>query len=293
MKKNNDIRAIETLSETTGVDQEVILDIINNQKKHIYYKSIKKGDKKRIIVSPGYEYKNLLKVIDKKILKKLDLPSAIKGGRKKESIYSNAKLHCEKEEVMSLDIKNFFPSINSKRVHRELVNRGFSENYATLIVNLTTCNGKLPQGFPTSNNIANMVITPMIERLQSLADKFGLTVTVWVDDITISGSHRVSKFKNLINKIIVQEAFTVNEKKAIKIMKKTDSQLVTKINVNSCKPRVQKGYVDNVRASIHKCSNNSFLLEKNKKSLQGKISFVKSINKEQGAKLKKQFDSLF
>lgn len=296
MIQKNDIKAVKHLSGIIGGGPEILIDIIINQKNYVYYKKITKGNKTRLITVPAIQYKNVLKTINKKILQKIDLPFAIKGGRKKMSIYLNAKPHCCKEVVATMDIKDFFPSIHCKKVHKALVDIGFTEDLARLITTLTMYNGALPQGFPTSSALANIVIIPMAKRFQGLADKHNLEVSFWVDDITVSGSIRVAKLKNLFRKIIVQKGFAINEEKTIKIMKNNGPQYVTNLIANNDAPKVNKAYRKNVRAEIHsykiqKEKNESTVdLKKKRKSIIGKITYIRGINKAQGDKLKKQME---
>jgi len=298
MNQKINIKSIEQLSMKLGVTTEILNEVSNNIDKYIYYKKIIKGNKRRTLISPNGKLKCLLGVLHKKVLQKVDIPSAINGGRKKMSIYKNAKPHCGKRVVATLDIKDFFPSISCKRVRNALTGIGFTEDVADLLVKLTTCNGRLPLGFPTSSVLANIVLIPMAIRFQKLSDQHDLKCSFWVDDITLSGSLRVSKLKNLFYKIVTQEGFKINEEKSIKLMKNNKPQVVTKLSVNSTKPKVMKEYRNNLRSLLHHCvtqgpaSQTNDCLKKFKRSLSGKISFVKSIDKAQGMKLQKQFDGI-
>lgn len=298
MNQKIDIKSIEQLSMKLGVTTETLNEVSNNIDKYIHYKKISKGRKTRTFVSPNGKLKCILGVLHKKVLQKVDMPSAINGGRKKMSIYKNAKPHCKKKAVATLDIKDFFPSVSCKRIHNALTGIGFTEDVADLLVKLTTCNGRLPLGFPTSSVLANIVLIPMAIRFQKLSDQHDLKCSFWVDDITLSGSLRVSKLKNLFYKIVTQEGFKINEEKSIKLMRNNKPQVVTKLSVNSTKPKVTKEYRKNLRSSLHHCltqgpaSQTNDCLKKFKRSLLGKISFVKSIDEVQGKKLQKQFDEI-
>ncbi|MDD5014563.1 MAG: hypothetical protein PHW73_05610, partial [Atribacterota bacterium] len=137
MNEKFNIKSIEQLASILGFDSETLIEISNNLKSHVYYKKISKENKRRTIVMPDEKFKAILKAFNRKVLQKVTLPAAIKGGRRKMSIYKNAQLHCGQKAVATLDIENFFPSISSKRVSYVLLGIGFSDIVVDLLVKLT------------------------------------------------------------------------------------------------------------------------------------------------------------
>lgn len=293
-----DIKSIEQLALILGFAPESLIEVSNNLKSYFCYKRISKGNKTRTLVIPRGKFKDILKALNRKVFQKVALPVVIKGGRKKMSIYKNAELHCGQKVVATLDIEDFFPSISSKRVSHALLSIGCAEVVADLLVKLTTCNGRIPLGFPTSPALANIVLIPMVNRFQKLSEQHNLNCSFWIDDITLSGSLRVSRLKNLFHKIVTQEGFRINEKKSIKFMENSAPQVVTKLSVNDNKPKVMREYRRSLRSLLHRCmiqgpaSQTQDCLKKFKRSILGKISFVKFIDEEQGIKLRKQFDRI-
>jgi hypothetical protein len=298
MNEKFDIKSIEQLSLILGFTSETLIEVSSNLKSYFYYKRISKGNKTRTLVIPHGKFKDILKALNRKVLQKVALPIIIKGGRKKMSIYKNAELHCGQKVVATFDIEDFFPSISSKRVGHILLGIGCSEVVADLLVKLTTCNGRIPLGFPTSPALANIVLISMANRLQKLSEQHDLRCSLWIDDITLSGSLRVSRLKNLFHKIVTQEGFRINEKKSIKFMENSAPQVVTKLSVNDNKPKVMREYRRSLRSLLHRCIiqgpalQTRDCLKKFKRSMLGKISFVKSIDEEQGIKLRKQFNKI-
>lgn len=295
MKQKVNITSTEDLATIIGVTTEKLIEVSGNIKKYIYFKRKTTGTKKRLFIIPNKELRRIQTPINKNVLQKIKVPQEIGGGKKKRSIYKNALPHCGQKTVVTLDIKDFFPSISSKKLKDTLVNIGFNEEVSAMIVKLTTYNGRLPLGFSTSPILANIVLMQTANRFKKLAEQHNLKYSVWVDDIAISG-HRASKFKNLFRKIVNQEGFEINEEKSIKIMKNSESQLVTKLSVNSRKPKVSKKYRKNLRAEIHNYKiqkENNYTnvdFKKRRQSILGKITHVQSIDKSQGNKLKKQLE---
>jgi RNA-directed DNA polymerase len=298
MNKKFDIKSIEQLASMLGFSTETLIEVSSNLKSYFHYRRFSKGNKTRTLIIPHGKFNDILKAFNKKVLQKVTLPVVIKGGIKEMSIYKNAEVHCGQKVVATFDIKNFYPSINSKRVRHTLLGIGCSESVVDLLVKLTTCNGCVPLGFPTSPALANIILISMANRFQKLSEQHNLRCSFWIDDITLSGSLRVSRLKNLFRKIVTQEGFVINEKKSIKFMKNSVRQVVTKLSVNGTKPKVMREYRMSLRSLLYRCrilgpeSQTRGCLKKFKRSILGKISFVKSIDEVQGVKLGKQFNRI-
>lgn len=149
-----------------------------------------------------------------RILQRLKLPKAMHGSIRGRSCLSNARPHINAQAWLQLDIKDFFPSITSKRVYAMFaMDCGCSPDVARLLTKLTTIDGHLPQGFPTSPMIANLVARPLAQKLAGLASQHGAHFTQYLDDMTISGPEHVCRLKNIAIKIVRQERFSISPDK--------------------------------------------------------------------------------
>lgn len=92
---------------------------------------------------------------------------------------------------------------------------GYKFELATALANLCTVNNQLPQGAPTSPYIANIIFYNIDKRIFSYCQKNNLRYTRYADDITISGSNKVSFSKEIIREIVNQYNFRINESKTI------------------------------------------------------------------------------
>jgi hypothetical protein len=130
------------------------------------------------------------------------------------------------------DIENFFPSISSGRVYRTFVDRlGCSPDVAHLLTRLTTLEGSLPQGSPTSTILANLVILPLAWRLDRLASRHCASYGQYVDDVAISGPDHLRRLPPTIKRIITQEGFQPKESKTQAVPSYRE-QVVTGIRVD-------------------------------------------------------------
>jgi len=208
----------------------------------------------------------------------------VHGGIRKRSIQTNARPHIGKEAVLAVDIRDCFPSIGPERVLKVLNELGVSGEAALILRELTTFDFQLPQGPCTSPAIANLVLRPVDHRLNALAHKHGLSYTRFMDDIIISGTARVGKFRGLVHKILESEGFKLKAKK--ELMLQSERQVVTKLVVNR-KPNVPKERRAEIRReAVQQVNSGQGQLSP---STIGKLVWVKSINKEVGSKLLSRF----
>jgi len=101
-------------------------------------------------------------------------------------------------------LQDCFPFITCKDVCETLHKAGFSLTVARIITRLTTYQGHLPQGAPTSSIIQNLVFDYKVGRdIAKLAKEQGLTFTSFVDDITLSAPWNFQHLgNNIINAIL-------------------------------------------------------------------------------------------
>ena len=132
-----------------------------------------------------------LKAVQKRIatlLQSIDPPNYLMapvGGR---SYVDNAAIHVGAKAFRLLDIENFFPSCTDKRVFW-FFNKFMkcSPDVSALITKLVTYNGHLPQGSPCSPILAYFSYADMWEEINSIVSNSMCTLSIYADDITISG----------------------------------------------------------------------------------------------------------
>ena len=291
MNQLPNIPTIQKLSNLLGVSDKELITLADQIHKFSYNKPWldKDGKPKGNMRVPRKPLKTILGRVNNCVLFSL----CPKG-----SIKKNAELHTGAKIVGNLDIKKFFPSVRSSRVMELLLKLGIAPEVSKLLTKLTTYNTRLPVGFPTSSYIANGILLDIMERrFKNLCKHHSLKNSFYVDDITISGTHRVKKLKNLFPKIIEQEGFSVNPKK-LSFSNRREQQKVTGLVVNSGRPNVPKTYVRRLRAIIHNCvtkgpsSQTKDCLQSFKTSLRGMISHVMGINPTKGQKLLSDFKKI-
>lgn len=252
----------------------------------------------RIITAPCSELKNIQKNIARLLAKKIDpiLPDYVSGFRKGGALVLNTQPHLNKKWVINIDIENFFPSTSSKLVSYALSKLDISyNNYSNEeLVDLLTLNQSLPQGSPASpsiaNYIANVFVDPLV--LEELNNNFGLngfSYSRYADDLTISIDNPEfdrGKIKilldSIIEKIESESPYKINKNK-ITVSHESQRQVVTGVVVNKGNSLGKKEKL-RYRAIMHKVKTGQLEMTP---ELQGKLSFIYSINKELYHKLTK------
>jgi hypothetical protein len=131
--------------------------------------------------------------IKEKCLEALHLSDAIRGYRKGQHHINCANVIAGQPYVATLDIKDFHPSITPNLVTRALRRFNVSHPVCRIITQLVTYNEQVPQGAPTSNHIANLVIDMVLtEGVLEFCGKRGVIVVNFGDDTAFGGEDRVA-----------------------------------------------------------------------------------------------------
>jgi RNA-directed DNA polymerase len=248
------------LSKFLSIPIDELEELINSPKYRHYAIKKKKGGERQV-----FEPSLRLKKIQKKLNYFLQAyylwvkPKQVHGFvinpiylEKQCNIVENARPHVGKKHVLNLDLKDFFPNITAKQVKQVFTSHFFELNQqvANALTLLTTYNGFLPAGAPTSPVISNFVCDQLDADLIRFAETNGIAYTRYADDLTFSSNNKITpELVNAIKNIISQNHFLVNEKK---IYQKTSNrkQTVTGITVNQ-KVNVDRKLLKKIRAMLH------------------------------------------
>ena len=173
------------------------------------------------------------------------------------NIVENAKVHINKKFVLNIDLKDFFPSISARQV-KEIFSStcfNFNEQISTALTLLTTYEGKLPIGAPSSPVISNFICHQLDTDLINFCQQNSLTFSRYADDLTFSSDTPISNdnILDIIN-IIKKNSFEINKKK-VRLKTSNRKQTVTGLTVNS-KVNVDRKLLKKIRAMLHDLTTN-------------------------------------
>lgn len=241
----------------------------------------------RHIDNPTFRLKKIQQKINKVLLKTAvkSLPSGMTGGISGRSIFTNAIQHLRQQAVATLDLKDCFPKTDNKRIFKVWRNYlGTSESVANILTKLTTFQRRLPQGAPPSSSLCNLSLLPLYRKIEKYCIDQNLNLTLYVDDITVSGkSEAVRQSIRHIVKIIQENGHAVRKSK-VKIMLANRQQKITGLVVNK-KMSISTKRREGIRKEILNLSNQGVFSSKKMTAIWGKINYVKHVSPKQGEKL--------
>ena len=129
-----------------------------------------------------------------RIVKNLDSvqrPDFLHSATKKRSHVTNARAHLASGgAVVAMDIRKFFESTTYHHVkasfHKDL---GCSHDVARLLATVCTADGHLPTGSCISPLLSYFTHRKMFAEIEKLCVDNDVTMTLYVDDLTLSGVH--------------------------------------------------------------------------------------------------------
>ncbi len=227
------IASPEHFSLLVGIDHEYVCKMAYAQ--NLFYRSFKinkSNGKKREIKEPLPDLKYVQKWILNNILNKVEVSVYAKAFVKNRTLKHNAKFHRKQNVVVTLDIKDFFPSITVYDVADIFKGLGYFENVAFFLANLCCYKSQLPQGAPTSPYLSNLRFREIDDLISSYTKELNIRYTRYADDMTFSGDFNPHHLINKISGIVHNNRFNINSKKT-RVAYKNTRQEVTGIVVNS------------------------------------------------------------
>ncbi|NBO60453.1 MAG: DUF4116 domain-containing protein [Flavobacteriia bacterium] len=196
--------------------------------------------------------------------------------RPKMSVIQNANFHQGNEVVLKVDIHDFFGSIPAAkmkstwvellyfcsnrliqsgllvhRMKREFVAQVIN-TLADKIIYITSLNGALPQGSPTSGAIANLYMVQLDRKILHYSVRNRLNYSRYSDDMTFSGEAedlKTGKILHFLNGLLGRNGLRLKRSKT-QVLRKHKRQTVTGIVVNASK-NAGRTYQRSVRQSMH------------------------------------------
>jgi RNA-directed DNA polymerase len=247
--------------------------------------------KDRLIDNPIEPLRGIQKQIQRKLLGTLDLPFYLCGGVKGRTLLDNMMLHAGAATIVTIDIKDFFPSIDNRRVYFVWTKvLGCAPRIGAVLTRLTTRNHYLPQGSSTSTMLANLALFSVDEPIREASEKAGVHYSTWVDDLAFSGSTS----RDIIP-VVIQTlrgaGFSLSRKK-IKIMGPGTRKVLNGVLADRF-PSVLPERLSQLRSGIHKLRTNQVPMDSQRKyviQLGSSIAQVGSINSGKARRLQEDFD---
>ena len=165
---------------------------------------------------------NLMYLIHNKLaslFSRIHTPSYLHSFKKKHSYITNSKAHLSSNQVITFDIKSFYQSISQNTIRLFFKNNlKCSPDIAYLLSKICSYNNHVPTGSQASIDLIFLANQTMFDEMNALANKLNLCMTVYVDDITISGDKVDMSTLNTMEKILKKYGYRVNKKKTCRYL---------------------------------------------------------------------------
>jgi hypothetical protein len=171
----------------TALDEVLEAGSLQRYFRYRHFTRPKKDGGRREIVEPDSKLKHIQHQIIRRYFTAETPHPATVAYQKKKSIAHHVWPHAGADLLITADIEDFFPATSASRVEdwwRERVGDGL----ARLLTLLTTYQGGLPQGAPTSPELSNLLNYDLDERLAGRGRAAGAVYTRYCDDMVFSWS---------------------------------------------------------------------------------------------------------
>jgi len=235
--------------------------------------------KPRPIDNPLQDLSWIQKRIYRRLLKPICFPCHVMGAVPKRSVADNAERHLASKLLVTLDVRQCFPSITNAKVYRVWADfLGCSPPVASLLTQLTTFGRHLPQGAATSPFLANLFIWMIDEPIRSMCEQLSVVYSTWIDDLAFSGELARDLIQPSIS-VLAANGLSVGRKK-VKIMGPNAIRLLTGTRLGLGEVRAPKDKLSRIRSGIHKLRS-GLVAEPDEeqyiRSLVGQIRYIHQI----------------
>lgn len=280
-----------------GMTDSQLREFVRYSRKYRHRDAPKKGLGTRHLSAPEPALMEVLHKLDASaIFEALPIHDAAHGFVRGRSIVTHAAVHTDATTLVTVDLEDWFDTIDTARIATALQGAGWTEEAARVVSRLCTDDGRLPQGAPTSPRLANFVARHLDRQLALLARRFGFAYTRYADDLTFSsreGRSRgaVQRFLRQVERLCKGEHFRIRWDK-VKVTHHWTRMEVAGLVLNpedGAPPvRVSREYIRRVASAIYNYQRGR--AEWTREQIVSAISFVSMVNKAQGEKLKKRLE---
>ena len=217
-----------------GLPPYVLRDIVaaGTLEPHFRYRRFHKpkaNGGRRELAEPDWRLKHLQHEV---VARHLDAgqphPAAVAYQRGK-STADHVWPHAGAAVVVTADVRDFFPSTRADRVEGWWRDRA-DDDTARLLTLLTTLDGGLPQGAPTSPALSNLVNVELDGRVAARAAAAGARYTRYCDDLAFSwpvGSGPPSGFERAVRAVLHEFGYELHPDKGWRVHERHDEPEVT------------------------------------------------------------------
>lgn len=148
------------------------------------------------------------------LLRRIKLPKYIRSPRNGSTAWSNAAIHQNSPVITTFDVKDFYPSTSEEHVFQFFKHRlEMSDDCARIMAQICTFRGFVPQGSPVSPHLACLTHLDLFQGVEQSCAETDSKISVWVDDIVVSGPALRRDITNAIKRRARQKGLLVHKER--------------------------------------------------------------------------------
>ena len=147
-----------------------------------------------------------------KLLDRIVRPVFLHSATKKRSHVTNAAAHLGRDSVVCTDIKKFYE--NTTRTHVKaflMLELGWPIDLAGMMASALTVDGHLPTGSAVSPLLSYFTHRRLFAEIENICLAKECTVTLFVDDITVSGKHATKALLRKIKQVLLRAGLVAHK----------------------------------------------------------------------------------
>lgn len=288
------INDLQTLSSILGSKPAELRYLSLNMEKNVRTYNIPKKHtptEKRAITAPSEKLKRIQREIKDHLLDNYTLQPYVYG-LGGNTLRDHANLHKGTKVLVQLDIRDFYPSISHALVFKMWVEKfGFSADVARVLTKLTTMNGGLVQGFPTSSHIAAIVAEDLTAALDKHCRNNSMSFSQYVDDFNISGNN--INYRDVFKLVVTtgrEYGLSIKRKKT-RVNSKHVGKKITGVALTNQSTRATREVRQRAIRALKDLASQPED-EYFQKRVAGYASFLKHLKSRDGKKYKKQVNNI-
>ena len=300
------IQTVQSLCRALGVTEPQLRSVVERTAN--LYIGPKPKRKKNGGIRHVYDTKSPLKPLLKKInsifFRRVYYPQYLTGSLAGRDFVANVDIHKGSRRAITEDITQFFDFITADHVRRIWSDFfGFANEVADVLTRLTTKEGRVFQGTPTSSYLANLAFwdreSTLVERMAAR----GLRYSRYVDDITMSSAGEMSEVDK---RWAIAQAYAMIGGAGFKPQRSKHGAFTARVpitlmglNANSSgSPTLPKQERADIRAQVFQLeqrlakgdTSTEFRMALNKAG--GKVGRLRRLHEREGARLRKRLDAI-
>lgn len=193
------------------------LEAIASSPSDTFYKMYDDDASGRYITAPLVELAQIHKRVAR-LLSRINPPLYLQSATKKRSYKTNAGMHKGSSRIFKIDIKKYYPSISFGAVYNFFKKKmECSVDVSTVLTKICTVSARGRTHLPTGSNLSPIlsywVYSDLFDKIKVMCDSVSCTMSLYVDDITVSGKNATGSLVTKIEQEIAKAGLTSHKVK--------------------------------------------------------------------------------